>query len=336
MPRFPFPDDPTGWYCVGPSSALAPGSLQPRTLFGEPTVLLRTRAGEPALLHAICPHMGADLREGGHVQHDELRCPFHAFGFDRHGHCVSTPYGQGAPPAKLRSWPVIDHHGFLFAWHDPLERAPWFELPELPVEGWAGPWTCTWDVRSHPQETTENSVDIGHFKVIHGYSDVEELAPLQADGPVLRTRYAFSRKADFLGRAGEVRTHFTATITGLGYSMVQPEILKPDLGFVLLVLPTPTESGRCELRIVVWARPYSSPRRLSEPLTCMPRPLVTRMAGWATFKGIQHDVNQDISIWENKRYLHPPRLARGDGPIVRYRTWCRQFYERGEVPAQAP
>jgi len=41
------------------------------------------------------------------------------------------------------------------------------------------------------------------------------------------------------------------------------------------------------------------------------------------------DVTQDLAIWEHKTYVHPPRLAEGDGPVGRYRTWTRQFYREG-------
>jgi len=42
--------------------------------------------------------------------------------------------------------------------------------------------------------------------------------------------------------------------------------------------------------------------------------------------GFVHDTKQDFPIWENKLYTSPPALARGDGPIGKYRLWARQFY----------
>jgi hypothetical protein len=41
---------------------------------------------------------------------------------------------------------------------------------------------------------------------------------------------------------------------------------------------------------------------------------------------IERQLEQDIPIWENKIYVHPPLLVEGDGPIGIYRKWCRQFY----------
>jgi phenylpropionate dioxygenase-like ring-hydroxylating dioxygenase large terminal subunit len=37
-------------------------------------------------------------------------------------------------------------------------------------------------------------------------------------------------------------------------------------------------------------------------------------------------IEEDIPIWENKAYRSAPLLCDGDGPIMRYRQWTRQFY----------
>ncbi|MEZ5022899.1 MAG: hypothetical protein R2728_06485 [Chitinophagales bacterium] len=35
-----------------------------------------------------------------------------------------------------------------------------------------------------------------------------------------------------------------------------------------------------------------------------------------------HDVYQDFKVWQNKIYLTPPALSKGDGPIMQYRAWA--------------
>ena len=37
-------------------------------------------------------------------------------------------------------------------------------------------------------------------------------------------------------------------------------------------------------------------------------------------------IDQDVPIWENKRYRERPVLCEGDGPIMQYRKWASQFY----------
>ena len=41
---------------------------------------------------------------------------------------------------------------------------------------------------------------------------------------------------------------------------------------------------------------------------------------------VTRQLEQDIPIWENKRYLNPPVLCDGDGPIGLFRKWSKQFY----------
>lgn len=36
----------------------------------------------------------------------------------------------------------------------------------------------------------------------------------------------------------------------------------------------------------------------------------------------------DISIWENKLYLHKPNVLQGDGPVKKLRRWFLQFYPK--------
>jgi len=50
------------------------------------------------------------------------------------------------------------------------------------------------------------------------------------------------------------------------------------------------------------------------------------MAGYI-LNGFVADAAKDFPIWEHKRFTQPPALARGDGPIGKYRQWAKQFYK---------
>jgi len=63
----------------------------------------------------------------------------------------------------------------------------------------------------------------------------------------------------------------------------------------------------------------------------VPRRLLTRLLCRVAAHGMAHDVQQDFTIWENKRYVSRPTLGRNDGPIGKYRKWATQFY--GRMPA---
>ena len=71
---------------------------------------------------------------------------------------------------------------------------------------------------------------------------------------------------------------------------------------------------------------------MSPLLGLMPQRLAEALVTRATFHGFLHDLGQDFAIWEHKRYLDPPALAPGDGPVGRYRQWARQFYTHAAPP----
>ena len=59
--------------------------------------------------------------------------------------------------------------------------------------------------------------------------------------------------------------------------------------------------------------------------------LINAIITRATFNGFAHDTQQDFVIWQHKRYVQPPILAEGDGPIGRYRLWAKQFYRGADA-----
>ena len=70
-------------------------------------------------------------------------------------------------------------------------------------------------------------------------------------------------------------------------------------------------------------------------LGLMPRGLAFPLVARLTFEGFLGDIQQDVRIWEHKRYVDPPALAQGDGPVGRFRHWARQFYPPAAPTAPA-
>ena len=66
--------------------------------------------------------------------------------------------------------------------------------------------------------------------------------------------------------------------------------------------------------------------KISPLLKIVPKEIATKLVLKKTFEGYCHDVSQDFKIWENKIYIDPPILAKGDGPVAQYRMWAQQFY----------
>ena len=132
VPRFPF-GVPNSWYVVASSDALKPGEMKGVRYFGEELILFRGEDGAPGLIDAYCDHLGAHLAYGGKVVGDAVQCPFHGWRWNGQGRCVAIPYATIIPPnARIRSYPVREHSGFIWAWYDKEDRAPGFEITPIP------------------------------------------------------------------------------------------------------------------------------------------------------------------------------------------------------------
>jgi nitrite reductase/ring-hydroxylating ferredoxin subunit len=323
---------PSGWYVLAFSRELRRGGVVSRALAGRELVLFRTAAGRVAALDAHCPHLGAHLGRGGRVEGERLRCPFHGFCFDAEGQCVATGYGSKPPPtATGRAWPVREVNGMVCVFHSADGRPPEWEVPALEQRGWSAPVFRRFALAAHPQETTENSVDLGHFSWVHGYRAVRMEREVVVEGPYLSTAYLAERPVPVVGRWLHFDFRYETHIHGLGYSQVDVAVRGFDIRARLWVLPVPIAAGRLSLTL---AASGSAAGDVHPALRPLPPRLRAAAIGRFILFFLAIDARQDFAIWAHKRYVHPPALAHGDGPIGRYRTWARQFYPRVD-PAEA-
>jgi nitrite reductase/ring-hydroxylating ferredoxin subunit len=321
---FPFP---TGWYVVSTSVDLKPGQVISKTFCGQEIILFRTEKGIPCASAAHCPHLGAHFGFGGSVEGETIRCPFHDFCFDVNGTCVKTGYGTKPPPkALLKTYSLREKNGFILVWFDSNGATPSWEIPDVSNEGWSDIRTTDFSLRSHPQETTENSVDVGHFSIIHGYNEVEALSELSTEGPYLNAKYRFSRAGLIKGERNKINAQMDIHVHGLGYSFVEVEIPKFGLKTRQYVLPMPIDGEKVNLKIGMSIKKIENPGQVNPFLALFPSKLATKLVLDVSFKGYKHDVGQDFKVWENKVYMDSPALAKGDGPVGKYRQWSRQFY----------
>jgi hypothetical protein len=218
------------------------------------------------------------------------------------------PEGQVVTSGGAR-WPVVERCGHRFVWFDPAGGPPRFTPSAPPSEGWTGYLGHDFPLfASHPQETTENAVDVAHFALLHGYRDVRVLEPPVMAGPVLTVAYAFRR--------GGLPLRIRIRVEGLGFSRVESRVEPLGIDLSLLVLPTPVDEARLRLRIAVAAR-RPSPGPIGRALARLLRRLV--------LFGYIREVAADIPVWNAKRYLPRPLVVPGDGPLAQYRRWCLQF-----------
>lgn len=322
--RFPFPSFPRGWFVVGFSPDLAPGDVKTVHYFGEDIVLFRTASGVLSALDKTCPHLGAHLG-GGKVEGECLRCPFHEWAFDGSGKCVDIPYAPKIPPkAAVKTWHVLEQNGVIFAWYCPRGTEPDWRPPPLEEEGWTPNQVVRWELASHPQEIAENTVDCSHLKPVHHIDQCEVKSVEQKDHymHVLLQMVASGAPVEMPDEVHDVE--LDVTLYGIGNIVSTTRVLNAELRTRQRIYPTVVDVDRVAIFGV-------------NNTAVMADPDYTRDIDNLFYKAFLTDFPRDFPIWEKKVWLDKPLLAGGDGPIGRYRRWCRQFYDYPEAtrPAEA-
>ena len=141
---------------------------------------------------------------------------------------------------------------------------PRWNLPEDPPdqEGWSGLEIKTLRFPGHPQETTENSVDVGHLRYVHGYDSVGRDSQISVDGPYLLSRFNF-RRTQKIAKIAPLTFDVSATahIHGLGYSFVEISERSIGMDMRLWVLATPVDGTLIDMNLVSQVREIRSPKR---------------------------------------------------------------------------
>ena len=330
----PFPE---GWYFVARRQAILKARLIQKNWMGKEIVAWCDGEGRVCVAESVCSHLGAALgpSAGGRVQGGRLVCPFHGFEYDATGRCVATPFAAAPKSAELRVFETREILGMVFAWWGSGGRPPQWNLPGDPPAG--GDWTDlefqTIRFPGHPQETTENSVDLAHLRYVHGYNEVSQIGRVSVDGAHLRSCFNFKRTRTIAG-IFELSFDVSAIthVFGLGYSFVEIHERSIGMDSRLWVLATPVDGTLVELTLVGQMRSLRKPKRPIVGLKFVPSGLRTRIMNKITLYREKRDVLQDVVIWRFKKYRSRPRLCRSDGPIGPYRRYCRQFYpERGDT-----
>ena len=325
------PPFPEGWYLVTTRETLLREKLIEKTWMGENIVAWCDEEGRICVADAVCPHLGSDLgpQVGGKIRGGRLVCPFHGFEFDATGQCVATPNAPAPKAAKLTVYETREISGLVFAWYGIGGRPAHWRLPDDPPTGneWGELGYRTLRFRGHPQETAENSVDIGHLRYVHGYDNVDPVGQVTVDGAYLRSRFNFRRIRSIMGLKDlTYEVSAVAHIYGLGYSFVEVHEKTIDMHLRLWVLPTPIDGSLIDLVLAGQLRQLRRPRRFISGLGFLPMALRNRLMQHIMLSQYKRDVLQDVVIWERKQFRTPPRLCKADGPIGLYRRYCRQFY----------
>jgi nitrite reductase/ring-hydroxylating ferredoxin subunit len=312
--RFPFPCLPSGWYVVAAADEVRRGQIVSRHYFDQELIIYRGHDGVVRISDAFCPHMGGHLGRGGKVEGNILRCGFHGFQYDGQGRCMATPDG-GPPPAraKLRLWEAREQNGLILTWFGAAGEAYDWEVPVFDDAGWNKIRWRRFDIPTHPQETTENSVDFTHFTQVHGFVDASITTPIQVRGPLLTIAYRAYRPLPMPALpVWKMPVDYAVNVWGLGYSQVDVRIEPLRLDVRVWVLPVPRDDEHLDLIIGASTKKGLGPistyaRRVAHKIVCK-------------------EVEEDIDIWTYKTFVEQPPLAKSDGPVAVYRRYVKQFY----------
>ena len=309
------PSYPNGWFQLCYSDELETGAVMPLSYFGEELVLFRGEDGAPRLLDAYCPHLGAHLGVGGEVKDNCVVCPFHAWAFDGDGQCTDIPYAKRIPKkAKVRAWPVVERNGLILAWNHGGQAAPSWQVPEVPEFGheeWTEYTTRRWKIRSHNQEMAENAVDSAHFRYLHKTQNIPPTEATTEDHLLV-----MESPATMTYRGMPVEGRIRSELYGFGFTVTRFWGIAETC---LVSSATPIDGEYIDVRFSFMLRKTLAGSAIEDPA-------MLEMVAKKFRQAVERELEQDIPIWENKKYISPPVLCDGDGPVGLFRKWCRQFY----------
>jgi len=313
LERCPFPI-PYGWFCVSHSHEIKPGEIKIEKVFGKEWVLFRGEDGSVGMTDPFCPHLGAHLGHGGKVVGENIQCPFHNWEFDSEGWCKKIPYGKVMPGVArkkpiLKALPVIEKYGMIFVWYHPKGEDPMWEIPVMPEfedrENHTEILYHSWDIGTCLQEMGENSVDTPHLKFLHGAPIIPGVEA-KADGPI----WHFDIMDGYI--VGE--NH------GPGIAFTRHS--KNDVSMLMFATPTPIDEEMSRVRMAFsWKKYEDDPERAA-----IAEHLYHHSIGEAEGEESAGFESVDLIVWDNKKYRPKPLLCDGDGPILKWREYFKQFY----------
>jgi phenylpropionate dioxygenase-like ring-hydroxylating dioxygenase large terminal subunit len=320
LQRAPFPV-PMGWYFVDYSENLKPGELRNINCFGQEWVLFRSEDGaKVGVTDPYCPHLGAHIGHGGKVCGEHVRCPFHHWEYDVNGWCKKIPYAKLMPPvtkkqAVLRTLPTIEKYGMIWSWYHPACEPPAWELPYIPeledATGYTGKRRGSWTANTCIQEIAENGPDVAHLKFLHN-------APMI---PPVEVSYDGALMNIDIGRGYIVGKSYGPGLNVMRFNQKNPATDQP-ITATMISYTVPVTHAQSQMNMCFRHVDYAAGS--SELAFTLKQ--IDHMIGAAEGEESAGFESVDFIVWNNKRYRPNPLLCDGDGPILQFRKWFKQFY----------
>ncbi len=142
-------------------------------LLNERLLAFRDSQDRLGLIDEFCAHRGVSLWFGRNEENG-LRCAYHGWKYDVSGQCVEIPSEPGNPKLcermKLKSYPLVERGGVLWAYLGPKEHQP-----ALPEHEWATVSEAQRFVSKRWQECNylqamEGGIDSSHVSFLHRHT----------------------------------------------------------------------------------------------------------------------------------------------------------------------
>jgi vanillate O-demethylase monooxygenase subunit len=142
-----------------------------RRICNEPIVFYRGEEGRAVALEDFCPHRGAPLSLGRVIE-GRLVCGYHGLEMGCEGKTISMPGQRVRGFPAIRSYPVVERHGFVWVWPgDPQQADPalihhceWADSPDWAYGGGLFHIGCDYRLM------IDNLMDLTHETYVHATS----------------------------------------------------------------------------------------------------------------------------------------------------------------------
>ena len=219
-------------------------------------------------------------------------------------------------------WEVCEANRVIFLWHDEMRRSSAWQIPVVnhDMGRWRFVGRTVHEIVCHIQEIPENGADTAHLAFLHGDFVLDfitaakhtwEASWIPQPLPNAHIAHiAIDTQVALFGRK-------------LGFTTVQTRITQVGPGIVQMKFPTPF--GDILLQETITPI-HSNVQRACHVLWC--EPSVPRLVAKAIMKSTLMQFERDFIVWNSKRWIRAPLAVRADGPILKYRRWVKQFFDR--------
>jgi phenylpropionate dioxygenase-like ring-hydroxylating dioxygenase large terminal subunit len=159
------------WYAAAYDVELK-RELLGRRIAGHSLVMYRREDGRPVALENACWHRLMPLTEG-RIEGDNVACGYHGLVYNSEGRCTFMPSQKTInPAARVRAYPVVEKHRFVWVWTgDPaladealVPDLHWNDDPEWAGDGKVIHLECGYKL------IVDNLMDLTHETFVHGAS----------------------------------------------------------------------------------------------------------------------------------------------------------------------